>query len=381
LSQQTPRIFLLVPTFQPHDAVGNDVLGMLRILRDAGYDAAIYAEHVHADFAKFASKCRLVAGELWRDPRAILIYHHAIDWKLGEEILRRSKNKIVIKYHNITPPEFFEPYAPDYSERCVKGMEATRRLAQLRVNFVWGASQYNNEDFIALGVPRERCRVAPPIHRIEALAGAPLDAAITGAYRDGVPNILFVGAFRPNKGHCKALDVFAAYRRMTACPARLFFVGSFDRSLAGYEEHVKQYARALDVHDDVFLAHSVTLSQLRSYYTMASVFLCVSEHEGFCVPLVEAMHFRAPIVAWANAAVGETCDGCGTIFDRFDEAALARALEECLDNPALSRSLADRGRQRYETAFSPAAIRARLLELVEEAQRPEAEDWPAEPRA
>jgi glycosyltransferase involved in cell wall biosynthesis len=361
--------------------VGNDVLGMFRILRDAGYDAAIYAEHVHPDFAGITSPSLLNAEDLWGDPQAILIYHHAIAWDLGEQILRRSKNKIVIKYHNITPPEFFAPFAPEYSERCVKGMEATRRLAQLRVRFVWGASQYNNEDFIALGIPRERCRVAPPIHSVESLAEAPLDAVITGAYRDGVPNILFVGAFRPNKGHTKALDVFAAFRRLTACPARLFFVGSFDHLLAGYEEHVKQYARALEVQDDVHMAHSVTLSQLRSYYTMASVFLCVSEHEGFCVPLVEAMHFRAPIVAWANAAVGETCDGCGTIFDRFDEAALARALEECLDNPALSRSLADRGRQRYETAFSPAAIRARLLELVEEAQRPEAEDWPAEPRA
>ncbi|MGA3097773.1 MAG: glycosyltransferase [Bryobacteraceae bacterium] len=381
MSRPTLRIFLLVPTFQPHDAVGNDVLGMYRILREAGYDTAIYAEHVHADFAGITSKSRLGADDLWRDPQAILIYHHAIAWDLGEQILRRSKNKIVIKYHNITPPEFFEPYVPRYYEHCVKGMEATRRLAQLHVNFVWGASQYNNEDFIALGIPRERCRVAPPIHHIEELAAAPLDAVITGAYRDGVPNILFVGAFRPNKGHAKALEVFAAYRRLTACPARLFFVGSFDHLLAGYEEHVKQYARALEVHDEVFLAHSVTLSQLRSYYAMASVFLCVSEHEGFCVPLVEAMHFRAPIVAWANAAVGETCGGCGTILDKFDEVALARAIEECLDNPARSRSMADRGRQRYETAFSPGAIRTRLLELVEEAHRSKPEDWGEEPRA
>ena len=381
MSQPTPRIFLLVPTFQPHDAVGNDVLGMYGILREAGYDAAIYAEHVHADFAGITSKSRLDADDLWRDPQAILIYHHAIAWDLGEQILRRSKNKIVIKYHNITPPEFFEPYVPRYYEYCVQGMEATRRLAQLHVNFVWGASQYNNEDFIALGIPRERCRVAPPIHRIEDLAAAPLDAVITGAYRDGVPNILFVGAFRPNKGHLKALDVFAAYRRLSACPARLFFVGSFDHLLAGYEERVKQYARWLEVFDDVFLAHSVTLSQLRSYYAMASVFLCVSEHEGFCVPLVEAMHFRAPIVAWGAAAVGETCGGCGTILDEFDAMALARAIEECLNNPALARSMADRGRRRYETAFSPGAIRARLLELVEEAHRSKPEDWPAEPRA
>ena len=68
LSRPTLRIFLLVPTFQPHDAVGNDVLGMYRILREAGYDTAIYAEHVHADFAGITSKSRLGADDLWRDP-------------------------------------------------------------------------------------------------------------------------------------------------------------------------------------------------------------------------------------------------------------------------------------------------------------------------
>ncbi len=381
MSQPTPRIFLLVPTFQPHDAVGNDVLGIYRILRGAGYDTAIYAEHVHADFAGITSKSHLNADDLWRDPQAILIYHHAIAWDLGEQILRRSKNKIVIKYHNITPPEFFEPYVPQYYEHCVQGMAATRRLAQLPVSFVWGASRYNNEDFIALGIPRERCRVAPPIHPIEDLAAAPLDAVITGAYRDGVPNILFVGAFRPNKGHSKALDVFAAYRRLTACPARLFFVGSFDYLLAGYEESVKQHARALEVQ------RRGVPGAFRDAFPVALLL-----HHGVAISVRERARgfLRTPGGSHAlprahrgvgNAAVGETCAGCGTLLDKFDEVALAGAMEECLDNPALSRSLADRGRRRYETAFSPGAIRARLLELVDEAHRSKPADWGAEPRA
>jgi glycosyltransferase involved in cell wall biosynthesis len=341
---------------------------MYRALRQSGYPTTIFAEHIHAAFASVTTKPQLDADQFWLDREAILIYHHAIDWPLGEEILRRSKNKVVIKYHNVTPPEFYRNYVEFYYSYCLRGVAATKRLAQVRVDRIWGASQFNNEEFIRLGVPREHCRVSPPIHHIDDLGRAPLDAIITGAYRGATPNILFVGAFRPNKGHFKAIEAFAAYRELSARPARLFFVGSFDPLLGGYVEELKHYARMLEVEDSMFLAPSVTLSQLRAYYSIASVFLCVSEHEGFCVPLVEAMFFRVPIVAWATTAVSETCGGCGIVFQDFDASELAKGIEECVENPAVSRTLARRGRERYESTFCPEAIRAHLLGLVEEVQ-------------
>jgi glycosyltransferase involved in cell wall biosynthesis len=206
------------------------------------------------------------------------------------------------------------------------------------------------------------------MHRIEDLGHAPLDTAITGAYRDAVPNILFVGAFRPNKGHLKALDTLAAYQSLTGAPARLMLVGSLDPSLKAYRQTLIEQARVLEIDDNVFLAHSVTLSQLRAYYSVADVFLCVSEHEGFCVPLVEAMYFRVPIVAWATTAVGETCDGCGKMFSEFDPEALAHAIDECMADPSTTRSMASRGRRRYETAFHPNVLERRFLDLIEGVQ-------------
>jgi glycosyltransferase involved in cell wall biosynthesis len=118
------------------------------------------------------------------------------------------------------------------------------------------------------------------------------------------------------------------------------------------------------VADGVSFHQSATVPQLRSYYTAASVFLCVSEHEGFCVPLAEAMYFRAPIVAWATTAVGETCGGCGIVLDRFDAPALAAGIEECVEDPVTARRLGTLGRRRYEEAFHPDAIAGRLLALV-----------------
>jgi glycosyltransferase involved in cell wall biosynthesis len=361
------RVLLLITSFEPHDAIGNDVLLSYHALRRAGYQVSVFAGSWNAAYASIAAEARVESDE-WDDPRAILIYHHSIAWPAGEKILARSKNKIVVKYHNVTPPEYFASYARRYYLACMHGLEASGRLAKSRIDFLWGDSQFNAEEFIRLGVRRERCRVMPPMHRVEEMARAPLDAVITGAYRDGVPNILFVGAFRPNKGHFRAIETLAAYRRLSSRPARLFLPGSLDPALNGYVEDLKQHAASLEVSDGLFLAPSATLSQLRAYYTAASVFLCVSRHEGFCVPLVEAMYFRVPIVAWATTAVGETCGGCGMVFDDYDAGALAAGIDECVGDPGVARRLADQGRQRYEKVFCPEALATRLLALTEEVE-------------
>lgn len=361
-----PRIHILVPTFQPYDAVGNDVAGMYYLLRAAGYDATIFAEHIHHHFAPITRKADKGNEEYWRDANAILIYHHAILWELGEEILAATKNRIVIKYHNVTPPAFFTSYAQHYFWACTRGKEATARLAKIPGTMIWGDSRYNSDEFVELGVEPERCRVLAPVHRIEELAAEPFDNVVLGAFR-GSQNVLFVGGIRPNKGHAKALEVLAAFRRRRSAPLRVLFVGSFDANLSRYAEDLQEYVKHLDLTDSVSFAHSVTPAQLRAYYMAASVFLCVSEHEGFCVPLVEAMAFRVPIVAWATTAVGETAGGCGIIHQRFDPDEFAAGIEECLEDGEVARSLAERGRNRYENVFHNDAISRKLVALVEEA--------------
>lgn len=361
------RIHILIPTFQPHDAVGNDAAGMYQMLRSAGYDARLYAQYVHEVYAPVTQIINDESDACWQDPDALMIYHHAIVWEVGEKILNTTRNRIVIKYHNVTPPEFFTNYAQHYYWACVKGKQSNTRLANLDNALFWGDSQYNNDEFIGLGVAPSRCRVLPPIHRVEELAREPFDSVVLGAYRGDTANLLFVGGLRPNKGHAKGLEVLAALQRLTPQPCRLMFVGSFDPNLAGYAGDLEQYVRHLDLAEDVVFARSVSPSQLRAYYMSASVFLCVSEHEGFCVPLIEAMAFRVPVVAWATTAVGETAGGCGLIYDRFDPEALAEGIAESLENQQIPYELAERGRVRYESMFHPEAIRQRLLELTEEA--------------
>ena len=368
MSSDRGRILILIPTFQPNDAVGNDALGMYHTFREAGYDTKVLAQFVHPAHEQITSVLSADTAGPWDDPETILIYHHAIDWDLGEQILAKSRNKIVIKYHNVTPPHFYSRYAEHYYWACVNGIRATERLAQLPGTWICGDSQYNAQEFIRLGVAPDRCRVIAPLHRIDDLARVPFDAVVTGVYRDRVANILFVGGIRPNKGHAKALEVLSAYKQMSDTPARLIFAGNYDANLKSYMDEMQEFVARLDLDpgEDVVFATSVSPSQLRSYYMGASVFLCVSEHEGFCVPLVEAMSFRVPIVAWGTTAVGETAGNAGWVADHYEPGELASAAAEIIDNPATAREFAARGRQRYETVFHTDAIKRKLLELVSE---------------
>jgi glycosyltransferase involved in cell wall biosynthesis len=348
--------------------VGNDALGMYHTFRNAGYDTTVMAQFVHPAHEKITKVLGTDPDGPWEDRDAVLIYHHAIDWDLGERVLAKSKNKIVIKYHNVTPAQFYSNYAEHYYWACIKGVQATERLSKIPGTQIWGDSWFNAHEFVTLGVPEERCRVVPPMHHIGDLERGPFDAVVTGVYRGKAANILFVGGIRPNKGHAKALEVLTSVKQQTDTPVRLLFVGNYDPNLQLYLEELRAYVAQLELTEgeDVVFATSVSPSQLRSYYMAASAFLCVSEHEGFCVPLVEAMAFRVPIAAWATTAVGETAGGCGWIVDQYDPEALAKGIVEIIDNPATARELSARGRCRYETTFQTDAIERKLLSLVGE---------------
>ena len=350
----------------PHDAIGNDVLGMAECFEAAGYPTTVFAQWIHPTREKFARRIDLEPEDTWKCAGDILIYHHALHWQFGESVLANARTRVIVKYHNVTPPGFYEHYSDKLFRECGEGVEATRRIARRRNAWFWGDSSFNAEELVRMGAAPERCRVVPPCHSIEnELSGASLDNLSFGRYR-GAHTILFVGGLRPHKGHLKAIEVFAHYRSISDRTSRLLFVGGSDPNLERYEADIRARAVQFGVDQEVDLVLGASPAQLRAFYLTASVFLCVSEHEGFCVPLVESMYFRLPIVAWGTTAVKETCGDAGIVIDDFQVASLAEAIDECTENPALARELACRGRTRYESWFRPAAIQKRLLELLAE---------------
>jgi glycosyltransferase involved in cell wall biosynthesis len=339
---------------------------MRRALMESGYTVRVFAEGIHPACSAIAESIHGAPRELWQSPENILIYHHSTWWATGEELLFETRNQIVLRYHNITPERFFAPYSVPHTEACHLGIESTRRIAKLPQMLIMGDSTYNCEDLIALGANPDTCRVLPPFHLTEELGREMFDFATLSQYSGATANILFVGGVKPNKGHARAIRVFAEYQRHFNDRSRLIFAGDTDERLDGYVIDLKALASQLDVADHVIFTGKVTEAQIKSLYVCADVFLCMSEHEGFCVPLVESMYFRVPIVAWGVTAVPETLGNCGFVHEEWNEFAFAAHIDRLLEDDQTAERLGTLGRRRYHEVFAPEVLRKQLDGIIAE---------------
>lgn len=360
------NICLLTHSLVPYDAIGNDVAQMRLALMESGHTVRVFAEGIHPACASIADPIDLAPEELGRSSDAILIYHHSTGWPRGEEILFNTRNRIVLKYHNITPARFFAPYSLPHVEACEFGIESTKRIATLPNMLIAGDSTYNCEELIALGADPDNCRVLAPLHLTEELGREMFDFATLSRYSGATANILFVGGVKPNKGHARAIRVFAEYQRHFNDRSRLIFAGGLDERLAGYVSDLKTLASRLGVADHVVFTGSVTGAQIKSLYVSADVFLCASEHEGFCVPLVESMYFRVPIVAWGVTAVPETMGECSFVLEEWNESVFAAHIDRLVEDGQTAERLGTLGRRRYQEAFAPQVLRQKLDGIIAE---------------
>lgn len=206
----------------------------------------------------------------------------------------------------------------------------------------------------------------PPFHLTEELGREMFDMETVSRYAGATVNILFVGGLKPNKGHAGAIRVFAEYQRSYNDRSRLIFAGSLDERLSGYLRSLKSLASDLGVANHIVFTGRLTNAQIKSLYVSADVFLCASEHEGFCVPLVESMYFRVPVVAWGNTAVPETIGDSGALIEKWDEPAFAAQIDKVVEDGEVAEHLGAAGRIRYRHAFSPDVLRKKLDAVTEE---------------
>jgi len=335
----------------------------------SGYAVDVWAEGIHPDRANVASPLVAAPREIWQSSEDILIYHHSMGWRAGEEVLFGSRNRIILKYHNITPPRFFAPYSPPYMQACEDGVSSTKRIARLRGMTILGDSTFNCADLITEGAAPGDCNVLAPFHLTEELRSMPFDIPTVQQYGGDVFNILFVGGVKPNKGHARAIRVFSKYYHHFNNRSRLIFAGGIDERLENYVSDLRRLAASLHVADAVTFTGSISGAQLKSLYIAADVFLCTSEHEGFCVPLVEAMYFRVPIVAWGVTAIPETMGDCGFVLDDWDEFRFASRIDSLFKDDSMAGHFGDLGRQRYKERFSPKILSAELCRIVAEVGR------------
>lgn len=356
------RISILTPTLIASDAVGNDVLGMRRLLSRRGHEVHLFAEDWHVDGPKvrYASE----AKEFSESASDILIYHHSIGWELGAEILKSSACRTIIKYHNVTPANFFDGLSSHHEALCELGRSQMASISRSHHTVYLAASAYNLSEMIAAGADASRAFVVPPFNQGSRLKEAVPDLDVLDKYSDGKTNLLMVGSIRPNKGHVSLIEAFAQYYYDFNCHSRLLIVGAEDEKLEGYSKALRDLADLLHLEGAIVFTGEVPVESLKAYYLASDVFVIASEHEGFCVPLVEAMAMKLPIAGYASAAIAETVDGCGILWDRIDPSLAAESIDTLVRDDAATATLTHEGRQRYDALFSDAAIETEFLKAT-----------------
>jgi len=233
---------------------------------------------------------------------------------------------MILVYHNITPPEYFLGVHDQLVRQCYHGRRELLPYRS-RVDLALGDSEFNRQELEALGFdPTAVLPVVPGFSHLDV----PPDPRVTAAYDDEWTNILFVGRVIPNKRPDNVIRFFHAYQTLYNPRSRLIFAGSY----GGFESYLAQLhtlIARLGVRD-VHLLGQVTNEEMTALYDAADLFLCASEHEGFCVPIVESFYKRVPVVALAATAVPATMDGGGILYDTRDPRRVAALMNTVLSD-------------------------------------------------
>jgi glycosyltransferase involved in cell wall biosynthesis len=349
-----PAVHQVLAALSYGDAIGNEALAIQAQLRRAGYASEIFAEQVHPRMAR-------LARPLWRyrevsSPRTVCLFHFSIGSAAGA-LLHRSPDRLVVIYHNITPAHWFVGFHPHLARLCHHGRRELTAFAA-RTELALGDSEFNRRELEQAGF--RRTGVLPIVLDLAAY-DRPRSPVVRRLYDDGRSNLLFVGRIIPNKRIDDLIRAFAVFQRHCDRRSRLLLVGDY-RGHERYFDRLQQMVRALGVESVVFTG-LVDDDELLAYYSVASAFLCLSEHEGYCVPLVEAMRLGVPVLAYDAGAVAETLHGGGILLKDKRPELVAELLHELLGNPGLRAGVLASQRRALE-GMHTSGFRELLLERL-----------------
>ncbi|MGH9128474.1 MAG: glycosyltransferase family 4 protein [Acidimicrobiales bacterium] len=346
-----------LPSLAPRDAIGTHTLAVQSILRALGLESEIYADLIHPEVATLARPFRTFRGpRRGRGRGELLLYQSSIGSRVADYLCVQPQPKLV-NYHNITPAASLTRWEPALADELAQGRRQLVALAPVTLHAV-ADSTFNESE---LGASGYASTSVAPIQLDLDQPDPPTDGrclarlARARARAGGGTDLLFVGRVVPNKAQHRLVRALALYRRLYDPRARLHLVGAVTSQ--AYLRSVRGLVERLGLVNAVDLAGPVSAAGLLAYYRSADVFVCLSDHEGFCLPLVEAMHHRLPIVAYAAAAVPETLGDAGVLIGSRDPLSVCVALARVLGDAELRASMSV-GATRRLAELSPARIRA-----------------------
>ena len=344
------------PSFAPRDAIGNHILHAQSVLREMGLRSEIYVGDAWREVAHLTTPFRELSvqpGEpTW------LLYHASTGSPIADFLRERPEPKL-LDYHNITPASLFGPWEPHVG---VELQAARRQLAELApcTELAMADSSYNEAELVALRYLRT---AVVPILFDQASFAEAIDPRTLDRLRSASRGAvwLFVSRIAPNKAHHDLINAFAVYRRVYDQHATLRIVGG--SASHAYLTALEQHRSALQLDDAIVFTGNVSDQEKAAHFEAADVYVSTSDHEGFGVTLLEAMHHELPVVAYGSTAVPETMGDGGLCLDSKDASRVAAAVHRVLTDDVLRTALVAAGKRRL-AAFDLSVTRERLREVI-----------------
>jgi len=313
------RIHQLLASITIGDAISNEALEFRRMLREAGYESEIFVDRAHSK----------LHGEVYHfedymeisGPDEVMILHYSLGNDVSKLGYHLPDDKILI-YHNITPWHFAVGIHDTLPLELYTGRKELQAFND-RTLLGIGDSEYNRQELEELGF--EHTAVMPIPVNFDQFNGVKPDPITMKTFDDHKINIVFVGRIIPNKKQEDLIKTYAHFKKFVSHDSRLLLVGEYG-AFERYKHMLTQLSATIDLPEVYFTGH-VTFEQLVAYYSLADVFVCLSEHEGFCVPLLEAMHFDVPVLAYDVGPIADTMGGAGILIKEKNYADISEMID------------------------------------------------------
>lgn len=349
------RVHQWVPAAHKGDAIGDSARRVRDLLRGMGHESEIFAlsidDELRHDIRPFADSSSRQGD--------VTIFHFALPSPMTRAFAALPHGR-VLQYHNVTPARFFSPYAPGLFRLASIAREELATLAPA-TDLALGDSPYNRQELDEIGF--SRTGVMPIAVDTDRLTNAPRQPVLEEILDDGLVNFLFVGRIAPNKKIEDHIRLAEQYKRYIDAYYRFIFVGRYDVVPRYYAAIRSMLAEYKMLEDRFIFTGPVPDAELAAYYRASSVYISLSEHEGFCVPLVEAMAMDVPVLAYSAAAVPDTLAGAGVQFAPKDLEYVAELLG-LLAFEASPREEVVAGQRRRLRDFGEPAIRQGLASVL-----------------
>lgn len=299
------RIHQFSAGFNPGDAISNEILAIQSILEKKGYPGNIYAKNIGLHLKEPKKVRKYYKYQYSRGD--MIIYHHSIHSSVLDFVLNNPAPKFMI-YHNVTPHHFFESYDLKLTHYVKKGREELQTLKGKFTTY-FADSKYNKDELLELGF--KNVHVLPIIYNFEKLENRV-------SQKSDCKNIIFVGRIAPNKKQDDLIRFAKIFKDYFYQNFKLHLVGYCSEELHLYKKELDYMVQFYQLENHVFFSDYIEDNKLQEYYQNADLFISMSEHEGFCVPLLESMFYKLPIIAYQAGAVKDTLNGAGIVFNQKD---------------------------------------------------------------